>query len=1287
MFRKFFFRRPSFANSLILQFGLLMLLALAVFAAGSYRLIVRPTVDDLARAQMGLVSEQLEARLSRLLQTVEITLRSSRGWGVNGDLDHTPITRFNEFFFPIIAHHDEISSVVFAHESGREILLLLNNDGTWVNRISNPLEWGKTTYWLTWNKERQLEKVEVRELDYDARQRPWFAGAMGLVDDQAIHWTTPYIFYTTQEPGVTASMRWQGADGSRYAIAHDVRLLDLSTYTTGLKVGEHGKVALFQEDGRFLALPADPRLNDRDKLRAAVLKTPEELAISGVSEGLQAWRKSGQAERRMSTYQADGDTWFSLFRPMLAGQRKFWLGVFAPESEFLPISRGNLSLLLLIALASLLAGTAIAIRVARRFGSPLVRLARDSERIGRLELDSKVSTDAPWQEITQLAQAQEQMRQRLRDANAVMEEKVIERTSELQRQFTLMQALIDTIPNPIFYKAADTRFLGCNLAYEAVFAVSRQSFVGKRVLDLEYLPEAERFAYQAEDEAVIAAGSRVSREVDMVFADAQMHHTLYSVTGFRNLDGTPGGLVGVIVDITPLKVAERQANEASLVAQAATAAKADFLANMSHEIRTPMNAILGMAHLALQTSLDSRQKNYLEKIDAAGHSLLGIINDILDFSKIEAGMMRIERVDFRLEDVLQHVADLCAQRACDKGLELLFDLAPAMPDVLIGDPLRLGQVLVNLVGNALKFTESGEVTVRVSAIRRSDGITLGFEVSDTGIGISEEEQARLFAPFSQADTSTTRRYGGTGLGLSISRRLVELMSGEIGVRSTPGVGSCFHFTVLCRQGSSANTLINESAVSGLRILIADDNDSARQIFTQMLGNLGFSCHAVDSGEAALAELQLAENAGQPYGLCILDWKMPGMDGAATLLHLRRSKPLQHLPAIMMTTAYDGCALQAALGEVTADAILAKPVTPSSLFDSIAEALHQRNPAALRRGSPVPQVSMMTDRRVLLVEDNPVNQELAEQLLQAVGIVVTTANNGLEALACLEREQFDAVLMDCQMPVMDGFEATRRLRADRRFADLPVIALTAGVQARDRELCFASGMSDHLSKPLDVNLLYATLGKWMHATPNMAGGVPRTLPDLPGLDLVAALGRLNGNTALFSQLLKRFHEDQGDVLSRLRQALDSKDLETARRDAHTLKGLAGNLGANTLQSTAQVLEEALAQGDMIKSTAQLAILEVLVTDLLQAIEQAMPEFAGAATPVSGKPLPLADIAYLQKLLDADDAEALRHFNTIAADLKGHFDADKLQQLSRHISRYDFEPASELLREIVCQLPSA
>lgn len=1278
MFRNLPFHRPSFANSLILQFGLLMLLALLVFAAGSYRLIVRPTVNDLARAQMELVSEQLEARLGRLLQTVEATLRSSRGWGANGDFDHGQLTRFNDFFFPIIANQGELSSVVFAHESGREILLLLNADGTWVNRISNPLEWSTQTYWLTWNKERQIERVEMLERDYDARQRPWFIGAMGLANDQEIFWTSPYLFYTLKEPGITASMRWRGRDG-HYVIAHDVRLSELSAYIDGLKVGQRGKTALFYKDGRVLAMPA--------KRSEAALETLDKLAVSELSEGLLTWQKNGQVARQMSAFQAMGDTWLSLFRPISVGQQQFWLGVFAPENEFFPSSQGDLVLLLLIAVASLLAGTAVAVRVASHFGRPLVRLARDSERIGRLELDCPVSTDAPWQEITQLAQAQEQMRQRLREANAAMEEKVIERTSELNRQFTLMQALIDTIPNPIFYKDADTRFLGCNQAYEAVFAVSRQRFIGKRVLDLEYLPEAERLAYQSEDEAVIAAGSRVSREVDMVFADAETHHTLYSVTGFRNADGTPGGLVGVIVDITPLKVAEREAREASLVAQAATAAKADFLANMSHEIRTPMNAILGMAHLALQTSLDSRQKNYLEKIDAAGHSLLGIINDILDFSKIEAGMMRIERVDFRLESVLQHVADLCALRASDKGLELLFDLAPGLPDALVGDPLRLGQVLVNLVGNAVKFTEHGEITVRVTALANSDaGIILSFEITDTGIGLSEDEQARLFAPFAQADTSTTRRYGGTGLGLSISRRLVELMDGDIGVRSTLGVGSCFHFTVLCRQGNGVNEVLSKTDATRLRILIADDNASARQIFTQMLANLGFDCQAVESGEAALRELQAAEDAGLPYGLCILDWKMPGMDGAETLQHLRRNKVLQQLPAIMMTTAYDTSALQAALGEVAADAYLGKPVTPSSLFDSIAEALHQLNPAALRRGTLVHPGAQMTGCRVLLVEDNPVNQELAEQLLQAAGIVVTTASNGQEALACLEDEKFDAVLMDCQMPVMDGFEATRRLRADPRFSDLPVIAVTAGALTGDRERCLASGMSDHLSKPLDVNLLYATLGNWMHVSVDMTVDISPSLPGLPGLDQVAALARLNGNTGLFVQLLKRFYEDQSDVVGRLRQSLSNMDLDTARRDAHTLKGLAGNLGATALQSTSQVVEDALARGDVAASMAQIAILEVLMSDLLRAIAQSKQETPAIALPVSGKPLRLAEIAHLQVLLDADDAEALRYFNSFATDLEGHFDADKLQQLNRHISRYDFEPAGDLLREIVSQRSS-
>ncbi|HMX17360.1 MAG TPA: PAS domain S-box protein, partial [Rhodocyclaceae bacterium] len=740
--------RPRIANSLILRIGLLILASLAVFAAASYRLILQPTVGSLAEAQMGLVSEQLEARVARLLQTVEATLRSSRGWGMDGDLDHARLLRFNEFFFPIIAHHSEINSVIFADEGGREILLLRTPDGRWLNRISNPAEWGRMTFWLTWGPGHQLEGVEMKELDYDARTRPWFKGALALSGDDHIHWTEPYIFFTSKQPGITAAARWQDAAGRRFVIAHDVYLFDLSAFTATLQAGRNGKAALFLADGRLVALPRDPSLGSPEAVRVSVLKTPAELGLREVADGLAAWQAAGRAERRMTRFQVGDARWFSLFRPIQAGAQAFWLGVFAAEEDFLPGTRRDLSLLAGLAVLVILAGIVVAVRISRQFARPLAHLARESARIGAMELETPVRVEAPWREVHRLADAQENMRQRLLEAgrtlieaNDALERKVEERTreleasrrevqereaffraiientvigisrldtgrrrqmvnrafaeftgygvdellagtgldliaphdkqriaaayddllagrtqrfrtetefirkdgtrrwadvqltgirddagqvasllatildvtdrrameEELERQFALLQALIDTIPNPIFYKGADTRFIGCNAAYEQVFAVNRQDFIGKRVLDLEYLPQADRVAYQAEDERVIAEGGRVAREISILFADGKAHDALYSVTGFANPDGSPGGLVGLIVDITPLKEAEREASNARAAAEAAAAAKADFLANMSHEIRTPMNAIMGMTHLALQTPLSHRQ--------------------------------------------------------------------------------------------------------------------------------------------------------------------------------------------------------------------------------------------------------------------------------------------------------------------------------------------------------------------------------------------------------------------------------------------------------------------------------------------------------------------------------------------------------------------------------------------------------------------------------------------------------------------------------------------------------
>jgi len=1133
--------KRSFANSLIIRAALLMLLALALFAAGSYQFIIRPTVNGLAEAEMRLVSQQLEARVSLLLNGVETTLRSSRGWGEDGSLDHSQLLRFNEYFFPIIANHPEISSVNFAHESGREILLLHNADGTWVNRLSNPDRWGRRTYWLFWSATHKLDRVEMRELDYDTRKRPWHRGAMALTDEGRIFWTAPYIFFTTKDPGITAAMRWTAPDGSRYVIGHDVRLIELAAFTATLQVGEAGRAVLFQDDGKVLAPPHDSRFASTDAIRAAVLKTPVELGLDDVAQGFAAWQGEAAAADVIGSYSSGDRRWLSLFRPVAAGEQRFWLGVFAPKSEFLPTAGANLAALAGIALFALLVGMVVTFRIARRFGKPLVQLARETQRIGRKELDAPVAVDAPWWEIRQLAEAQEAMRVRLKDANELLEAEVATRTAELKHQFALMQALIDTIPNPIFYKGADTRFLGCNEAYEKAFATTLQKFAGKRVLDLDYLPEADRLAYQAEDEAVIAHGGRVARETQMTFADGQVHDTLYSVTGFADAEGRPAGLVGLIVDITPLKNAEREAQQARAAAEAAAAAKADFLANMSHEIRTPMNAIIGLTHIALQTEMTPKQRGYLEKVDAASKSLLGIINDILDFSKIEAGMMPIETVDFSLGEVIDRVMDLSIHKAEDKGLRLQVDCAQDVPDGLRGDPLRIQQVLMNLVSNALKFTDDGEVVISVRRAAGADGhVRLHFEVRDTGIGMNEDEQARLFAPFTQADTSTTRRYGGTGLGLSICKRLVGLMGGEIGVDSTPGKGSRFFFDVPVDVGA---------------------NPDIRQATTKR----------------------------------------------------------DELPPVL-------------------------------------------------RG-----------KRVLLVEDNEVNREMAVEILSAAGLLVDTAANGLEAVERVAAG-YDAILMDCNMPVLDGFEATRRIRAQGQ-TDVPILAMTASVLLGDRELCLQAGMDDHVAKPIDVAELYGKLARWIGGGGATAEPEAKAPPGsaLAVLDRQAALARMGGNADLYQRLLMRFREDQADAVQRIRSALAAGDRDTARRHAHTLKGLAGNIGADALMHESADIEHALAAGE--EADKLLPALAALLERVLASIDgrPSSGTMVLVATTEAGTSFGTG-LAKLYRLLREDDADAVQQADILRPLLAERLGAEPCEQLVRSISRYEFDAAAEQLRTI-------
>jgi len=767
--------------------------------------------------------------------------------------------------------------------------------------------------------------------------------------------------------------------------------------------------------------------------------------------------------------------------------------------------------------------------------------------------------------------------------------------------------------------------------------------------------------------------------------------------------------------ITVLAKTQVELDKARRDADTSNKAKGEFLANMSHEIRTPMNAIIGMAYLALQTGLNTKQKDYVTKIQNASQTLLIIINDILSFSKVEAGKLELEKVEFTLESLEEKVTEINTLKIEEKGLELLFEASRDIPPFLIGDPLRLEQILLNLLSNAVKFTSKGEIIVKTEILNRTASqATLKFSVTDTGIGMSKEQCKKIFKPFSQADDSTTRKYGGTGLGLTICKQLVKLMGGDIWVESQENSGSSFFFTVSLGIAERLSEFSGQQFVdlSGKRALVVDDNAAAREILQKQLESFSFAVSQVSSGEEALAELRKS-SGDQPYDLVLMDWKMMGMDGVEAVKHIREDPSISQIPSIIMVTAYNRDEINKEAENIDIDDILTKPIMPSMLLNAIADSMGyptQTEEKRMASSSSLAEAShALSGARILVVEDNEVNQQVASELLEMVGISVTLANNGNEALKVLPLTEFDGVLMDIQMPVMDGYEATRHIRSDKGYQLLPIIAMTAHAMSGDREKCTAAGMTDYVTKPISPNDLFNTLIQWIQIPDARKleqvakideakidkGDRPSVedeqvvLPDIPGLDIEAGLKCLAGNRCAYQRLLQKFRKNQYLVIMQAKQIIASGEHKEAHRLIHGLKGAAGNVGAKQLFDVAQQLERSLRYVDQDGIQQYLPLVEIEFNTLLEGLELYEKQIAVNSTHDQSVPdvnvvydtrEMRAQVAALAILLESGDANAVDETYQLIEALKGTTQQQHIEAVLALVNRYDFEAAFKKLKEL-------
>lgn len=849
------------------------------------------------------------------------------------------------------------------------------------------------------------------------------------------------------------------------------------------------------------------------------------------------------------------------------------------------------------------------------------------------------------------------------------EQKVLE-------QSQLNQEVLNATPNPMYCLSPQGKYLIVNAKFSELCGLPMEKIVGKTPTEVFRQQQATHCFTDTHQQLVREQGSK-NYELTLIDQHQQERDMLVYEASFNNGEGKVAGIVGILLDLTERKQMETELRDAKETADAMSRAKGEFLANMSHEIRTPMNGILGMAHLALNTELDPMQHKYLTRINESAKNLLGIINDILDFSKIEVGKLNIERIDFNLDEVFENLINVISLKAQEKKIEFLLDIDPKVPVGLIGDPLRIGQILVNLCGNAIKFTEQGEVVVSVRPERVTEqDVVLHFAVKDTGIGIDKDKISHLFDAFSQADNSITRQFGGTGLGLSISKQLVELMDGQLTVSSTPSVGSTFAFTITCGLQEAKMRDISKpiAGLAGKRALVVDDNDSARDILVTLLGAMHFQAKAVSNGFEALDEMRQSQ-----FDLLFVDWNMPGLNGLELLQTAYKERLIERSKRFLVTAYGREISLDQTNSKLI-DALIVKPVNPSNLLDAIMNSFGIEHAKRSHQTNQV-EKPQFENQTVLLVEDNEVNQEVAMGLLNGTNLTVITAENGQQAIDLLEQNPVDLVLMDMQMPILDGVSATQQIRRNPKWEKLPIIAMTANAMQSDVNRCLNAGMNSHLAKPINVHNLYQTLIEYLpgqhskiQTQPIVEPDAPpmNDLPKLPGINVEQAIYDIGGDKESYLTILSRFLEMQRTELSIFKEVLEKEDWEMAARMAHSLKGSSANLGITLLSQLAAKMERNVKQQNSA-ALGELELCSEMVSKLHKELSQWNAEHCHKDLKTEMNPAELYQ--RLVQFVEEYDVEALSIVQE--AELFGVWSEEQKLQLIDAIEGFEFELAKQLL----------